>query len=374
MLSGIYHEGYGFTYKLRNKFQITGVGSNKPTTRPDITLLSGVEDMKNIFNSLILVATAMSMCFGATPDLTRPLILDDFDDLYGDSPNRNCLGAIRSNFESGNGYSGDYGYWYIYCSHGYIARGSSSDTLQSDSMKYMCEEKVLHVKMKLEPQSGSIYPGVEIGTSFFKDGVDTVDLSKMTAIVFKAKGSGTIRIGIKSYNVLPDWGFCSDTITLGTAWKTYTIPVAKLKAAPYSDSVSVVTWDKSKKKTFGFQIKTEAQKSAEVYMDSIAFAGMKYSDVYAGVSVNPSFVISPENSANMISVVNGLVSYTINQPQKTSISLFNARGEMIDNIYSGNASVGTHSIALPRSVTPGTYFIRMNNAQGAFSHKFSIVK
>jgi hypothetical protein len=329
--------------------------------------------MKNIFNSLMLVAMALSLCFGANPDLNRTLVLDDFDDLYGDAPNRNCLGAIKSNYESGNGYTGDYGYWYTYCDHGFIAR-STGDTLQSDSMKYMCEGKVLHVNMKLEPQSGSIYPGAEIGTSFFKDDVDTVNLTKMTAIVFKAKGTGKIRIGIKSYNVLPDWGFCSDTVTLTAAWKTYTIPIANLKPAPYSDSVSVVTWEKSKKKTFGFQIKTEAQKSAELYMDSIVFNGMTYADVYAGVNVNPAFVIAPENSGTKISVLHGMVSYTVNQPRNTSISLFNARGELIDNIYSGTASVGTHSIALPGSVAPGTYFIRMNSAQGAVSNKFSIIR
>ena len=329
--------------------------------------------MKSIFNSLILVAMATSMCFGANPDLSRPLILDDFDDVYGDPPNRNCLGAIRSNCESGNGYTGDYGYWYTYCDHGYIAK-ASGDTLKTDSMKYMVVEKVLHVKMVLQPQSGSIYPGAEIGCSFFKDDVDTVNLTKMTAIVFKAKGSGTIRIGIKSYNVLPDWGFCSDTVTLGADWKTYSIPVAKLKPAPYSDSVNVVTWEKSKKKTFGFQIKTEAQKSAEVYMDSIAFSGMIYSDVYTPAHVNPAFVMSPDYSRPVISAGHGTVSYTVNQPRNISIFIFNARGEMIDNMYRGTASVGTHSIALPPSLAPGTYFIRMNSAQGAVSNTFSIIK
>lgn len=325
--------------------------------------------MKRTFNSLILVAMAMSLCFGATPDLSRPLVLDDFDDLYGDAPNRNCLGAIKSNFVNGNGYTGDYGYWYTYADHGYIAR-ANGDTLKTDSMKYMCEDKALHVKMVLQPQSGSIYPGAEIGCSFFTD-KDTVNLSKMTAVVFKAKGSGTIRIGIKSFNVLPDWGFCSDTITLGTAWKTYTIPIARLIPAPYSDSVKVVTWEKSKKKTFGFQIKTESQKSAEVYMDSIAFSGMIYSDVYTPAGVNPASVISPDYSGTMISIGHGMVSYTVDQPQNISISLFNARGVMIDNMYSGNASVGTNSITLPTSIAPGTYFIRMNNAQGAVSRTFS---
>ena len=330
--------------------------------------------MKRIVNSLVLVVTAIFMCFGSNPDLSMPLILDDFDDAYGDAPNRCCLGGIKSRYESGNGYTGDYGYWYTYCDHGYIAQ-ANGDTLKTDSMKYMCENNALHVKMELEPQSGNIYPGVEIGCSFFKDDVDTVDLSKMTAIVFKAKGSGTIRIGIKSYNVLPDWGFCSDTITLGTAWKIYTIPVARLKPAPYSDSVNVVTWEKSKKKTFGFQIKTEAQKDAELYMDSIAFSGMTYADVYTPpTSVNPAFVISPEYSSTMISIRHGVVSYTVNQPRNISIFLFNAKGEMIDNMYCGTATAGTHSIALPASVVPGTYFIRMNNAQGTVSKKFSIIK
>ena len=221
--------------------------------------------MKTIFSALVFVSMAVMVCFGSSnPDLSKPLVLDDFDDAYGDPPNRNCLGAIKSYYENGNGYTGDYGYWYTFCDHGFIAK-ANGDTLKSDSMKLMCESNIMHVQMKLEPQSGSIYPGVEIGCSFFKDDVDTVNLSKMTAIVFKAKGSGTIRIGIKSYNVLPDWGFCSDTVKLSAAWTVHNIPISRLKAAPYSDSVNVVTWEKSKKKTFGFQIKTEAQKSAELY-------------------------------------------------------------------------------------------------------------
>ena len=69
-----------------------------------------------------------------------------------------------------------------------------------------------------------------------------------------------------------------------------------------------------------------------------------------------------------------MVNYTVNQPQKVSILLFNARGEMIESIYSGNASAGAHSIELPKSVAPGTYFIRMNNAQGSVSNTFNIIR
>jgi hypothetical protein len=329
--------------------------------------------MKIIAKSLMLVLMAIGMCFSTTrPDLSKPLVMDDFDDLWTDAPNRNCLGAIKSMYENGNGYTGDYGYWYTYCDHGYIAK-ATGDTLKSDSMQYMCVDKVMHVKMVLQPQSGSIYPGVEIGCNLFTD-KDTVNLTKMTAIVFKAKGSGTIRIGIKSFNVLPDWGFCSDTVTLGADWKVYNIPIARLKPAPYSDSVNVVTWEKSKKKAFGFQIKTEAQKNAELYLDSVTFSGMTYADVYTPTSVNPALAIAPEYTSTMISVGRGMVSYTVDRPQNISLFLFNAKGEMIDNFYSGNASVGTHAIALPASVAPGTYFIRMNNAQGAVTNKVSIIR
>ncbi len=329
--------------------------------------------MKRIFHSLILVVMAISLCFSAKPDLTKTLILDDFDDAYGDGPNRCCLGAIKSKYENGNGYTGDYGYWYQYCNHGYIAK-PNGDTIKSDSMKYICTDKVLHVKMELEPQTASLYPGAEIGCSFFKDNKDTVDLSKMNSITFKAKGTSTIRIGIKSYNVLPDWGFCSALCTLTAAWKTYTIPIASLKAAPYSDSEDVITWEKSKKKCFGFQIKTEAQKDADVYMDSIVFDGMKYSDVYTPTSVNPSFVVSPEYSGAPIYTGNGVVSYTVNQPQDVSISLFNARGDVVTTLFSGAATAGTHTISLPGSIVPGTYFIRMNNSRGVVSNKLTVVK
>jgi hypothetical protein len=321
----------------------------------------------------MLIAMALTLCFATStkPNLNTALILDDFDDAYGDGPNRNCLGAIKSKYENGNGYAGDYGYWFPVCDKTYIAR-ASGDTLQADSMKYMCQDKIMHIKMKVE-QSTKSYPGAEIACNFFTD-KDTFDLSKMTALVFKAKGTNSIRVGFKTYNILPDWGFLSAVCTLSTAWKTFNIPVAKLKPAPYSHSDTLkVAWDACKKKAFGFQIKTENSKDVDLSMDSIVFTGMQYSDVYKPTGVKPSFMVSPGYSSDKISIENGIVAYSINQPEDVSFSLIDGKGCLVQRLQIGAMGAGKHSFELPRSLGKGTYFIRMNN-DGAVSQKFTIVK
>jgi hypothetical protein len=172
-----------------------------------------------------------------------------------------------------------------------------------------------------------------------------------------------------------DWGYCSDTIKLPATLSSVSIPVARLKPAPYSATAKAgkVTWADCKTSAYGFQIKTEAQKGAEVTIDDITFTGMTYGDIMQKVGVKP-FSASIAKTGTGISVKNSIVSYTVNTPQNVAISLLNADGKEIDRLYAGNVSVGTNSVLLPQSMIAGTYIVRMNSAQGAVSHKFTLVK
>ena len=340
--------------------------------------------MSTIKNTMVFVGAFMCLIYAtaATPDLNAALVLDDFENIYGDAGHQTNLSSIKYWAQTGRLTGGDFGYWYKYTDGMFIVAGiTSHDTLgvTDGDMVKINDGGVMHFFFKLDPSTTNAYPGGEVACTFFTD-KDTIDLSKMTAITFKAKGTGTIRVSIMTHNVkdppLKDWGYLSDSVKLTGTMSEVSIPVSKLKPAPYSKAAeNNVTWDASKKQAFGFQIKAENSKEAEVYIDDIAFAGMKYSDIITqAASVNQSFNILPSYSNTTISVIKGAVLYSINQAQNISISLFNAKGCAIKNLLSDNVPQGTHFVALPKSIAPGSYFIRLNNAQGSVSHKFTIVK
>ncbi len=333
--------------------------------------------MSSIKKALFFIGTLIGLSFAATsviPDLNSALIVDDFDDIYGDNANQTTIGAVKGWAQYGRTYTGNYGYWYIYTDVGYawvIAGVSTHDTINKDNTKQLIDGKLLHFSFKTKPDSvAKPYPSAEVSCNFFGPN-DSANLTNMTAISFRAKGSGTVRVSIMSQNVKPDWGYLGDTVKLSSAWTNVSIPIAKLKPAPYSASEGKVTWDQSKTSAFGFQIKTQDSKNAEVYIDSILFDGMKYSDVMQKVGVKPSFSVPRAYSNSAISVNNGAIAYTVAQPQNIDIALFNANGKMVRTVYTGFAAVGTHSVALPQMVA-GTYFVRMNNDVN--SQKVTIVK
>jgi hypothetical protein len=340
--------------------------------------------MSHFKNALFFVGTLMWMAFGAGAtaelNLSAPLVLADFDGKYGEALHQTTLSAVKNLAQNKSATSSTWAaYWYAYLDGIKLISGLSTKDeigITSGDMEKINDGGIGHFSFEVDASSSTEYPGGEVSCNFYTD-KDSVDLSKMTAITFKAKGTGTVRIGIMSRNIknANDWGYCSDTIKLPSAWTVMSIPIAKLKPAPYSATAKAgkVTWADCKTSAYGFQIKTEAQKGAEVNIDSIAFAGMTYGDIMQKVSVKP-FSASIAKTGAAISVKNSIVTYTVNATQNVSVSLLNADGKEISNLFTGNASLGTHSMALPKSVIPGTYVIRMNSAQGTVSHKFTLVK
>jgi hypothetical protein len=346
--------------------------------------------MSTLKKTLFFVGALIWMSYGAaTIDLNSTLVFDDFDDAYGDAPAQSTLGAAKASSENKSASSGGYGFWYIVVPsvpYGYVVAGvSTHDTIGTTNTKNLNDGHILHFLFKLNPDTSASgdegkYPSAEVSNTFYKEKKkDSIDLSKMTALSFKAKGTGTIWVGFMAEKILRinsnAWGTMGDTVSLKAAMTSYSIPISKLRPIPYSEAeTGNITWSQCANNCCGFQIKSWNSKNAEVSIDSIVFEGVKYSDVMAKVGVRESFNIPSSYSNAAISVNNAVVSYTANQTQNVSISLFNANGKEIGNLYTGNASVGTHSVALPKSIIPGTYFVRMNNAQGLVSHKFTIVK
>jgi hypothetical protein len=344
--------------------------------------------MSTIKKTLVFIGALIWMAFGAaTIDLNSTLVFDDFDDAYGDAAAQSTLGAAKASAENKSASKAGYGFWYVVAKapYAYVVAGTSThDTIGESNTKNLNDGHVLHYFFKLNPDTSAssddaLYPSAEVSNIFYKTKTsDSIDLTKMTALSFKAKGTGTIWVGFMAEKILhlnSDWGTMGDTISLKATMTSYSIPISKFIPIPYSGAETKnVTWAQCQNNCCGFQLKSWNSKNAEVYMDSIVFEGVKYSDVMVKVGVKQSFNAPAAFSNALISINNAQVSYKINQAQNVSLSLFNANGKEMGNLFTGNASVGTHSVALPKSIIPGTYFIRMNNAQGALSHKFTIVK
>jgi len=101
---------------------------------------------------------------------------------------------------------------------------------------------------------------------------------------------------------------------------------------------------------------------------------MKYSDIIVKSGVRQSFNIPSSYSNANISINNRAVTYTVHQAQDISISLVNAEGAEINNLFSGNASAGTHAVALPKSIVREPISSAWTMPREPFRHKFTIVK
>jgi hypothetical protein len=53
--------------------------------------------------------------------------------------------------------------------------------------------------------------------------------------------------------------------------------------------------------------------------------------------------------------------------KKTSVVLFNSAGEIVDQIYNGNLSVGTHTFSIPKQAS-GFYIVQIQSGN-AVTHR-----
>lgn len=330
---------------------------------------------------LLVSATFVSMSFAADPPKwTAELILDDFEDIYGDAINRSALGAVKSySANNGNYNKGKFGYWYVFSGNGGIITNSSAEELTSSNIStaFDVTEKCLHVNFDAEDEESY----AAIATNLFNEG-DWVNLSKMTSFSFRAKGSGDIRFYFKSKfykNEGYTWGDIGYSVTLTAAWKTYDIKVAQLLPAPYSDAeTDDVTWADCKDSitSLAIEITTdeEGTKAAtEAWVDDIIFKGMKYSDIVdsivaIGISTRKGNLV---NTRSAFSIANNTISYNLSQPQNASFSILDLNGAVVGNV-NGKSTVGKHAVALP-ALTPGQYLVKMNGVNTP-AQQFSIVK
>lgn len=330
--------------------------------------------MRIIRSALILSTTVLTSILSAADiDFNSTLVFDDFDDIWNDPPNRSYLGAAKGYVEEGKVYSGSWGYWWTYTNDTYVLSGSG-DTLTEDNMEDMVDDGAMHVKFRVE-QSEEEYPGAEIGCNLFGE-KDYLDLSKMTSVSVKAKGTGKVRINFQSKNIKDagDWGYCSFLVTLTSSWKVTTVPVADLEPAPYSESAKDdVTWAQSKTGVFGFTVKTEDSKDAELYLDSIVFNGMKYTDLVDPTSILP-FTNVRSAKTPVVTFSNSAITYSLTEPRNVSFEIFDIKGTCVSRFTDNCQTTGIRTVAIPQTLSNGNYLVKMKAGNQTYSYPFYIVK
>lgn len=329
------------------------------------TFFSGVVHM-SIFTKALVILTAglIAVPFAADPpDWGAELIFDDFQDMYGDPINRNYTGAIRSFAEKGRYTSGDWGYWYVYEGGTAEVRNPGDVKITEDNIETAFDaEGYMHFKFFIEDNEDYC----AIASNILGE-TDYIDFSKLTAISLRAKGSGFIRVYLKSEYVESkfDWGHLGYEIELSSAWEDINIPTSQLVPALWSPADdSGVTWADVKTGIGAFVIEATAdldgdKMNSEAYIDDIVFKGMIYQDV---VDSATGIVTASGKHINhsAFTITGNAISYTIAQPREVSFSLFDMSGHLVGKLSRNAAPSGTHTIALPAALSTGNYVVKMN--------------
>lgn len=333
--------------------------------------------MQSGFRSLIcgLCCVAGAMASGPTTVAevkAMPAVLDNFDDLIGnEGPKQNCIGAAKGVITSGSmskAHTGK-GYWYAYNDDESSVTNAAGDipiTASNFDDLIDSTEKCLSAKLVISTASIE-FPYAGFGCDLTA-ATEFLDLSKMTALSIKAKGSGTVRVFFRTEDYDgEDWGYYGYNLTLSAAWKTTSIPKADLE--PEEGSLGYEedwTWTHGAKAVNKFHIQTiAAEGDAEVSLDDITLTGMTYADFGWTTSIitgkTTQFCTKP------LTVSDSRINYSVTQPQNLSIGLFNAMGSRVATLFNGNVAAGSHSVPmnLQSSVANGNYFVVLKGAQTA---------
>ncbi len=328
----------------------------------------------------VLRMTACFICLwvtlAASSDLTpeeilaSEAVLDDFLNAYGDDPNQNALGAAKGVIENGKGkaYMGE-GYWFTYCdSRGSKIQNPEGKDIGASNFKDAIDAATNSLNLVLSRVDTTYDSYVGFGCNLLKEKT-YVDLSKMTAFTIKAKGSGKLRLNFITKDYIEaneEWGFYGAEISLSSGdYKDIVISKSDIEPAEWSYGYkNDLTWanDGSKAVTkIQFELKTKA--TVDISIKKITFTGMTYAD-FGFIPLSVASSQSKHAIQNILSVKNSKVSYTLNQPQRLSIALFDATGCRVATIFNGNADAGNHIVNLDNGIANGNYVIMLRSEQG----------
>lgn len=313
----------------------------------------------SIFVRSVLIAGLVltSAVYGQkTLSLTDPCIIEDFDDAYGDTPEQTTLGAVYAKIT--NSYKA--GYWYTYDDKsGASVKNGAGEVVDATTVPTLMENNALHVKLSTSKSTATnSYAGA--GFNVLIEG-DSANLSKMTGITMKVKGSGdSVRFRIETNDITglgEGWGYYGYNFKPTASWQTLTIPVASIKPEAYS-TPDKSKWSFSHGATgvtkMAFQVKDG--KDCELYVDSIVATGMTYADL--GIKTS---VILPKTvrKSGVFSVNASSVSFRLPHAQDLTVSLCDITGKQIRTLYAGTSISKSINIS-NLNVPSGQYLVMLS--------------
>jgi len=307
-----------------------------------------------VLSAGLLCAAAVSA--QTSVDLDAPVILDDFNDIYAGGSAQQCnIGEVYgiANFNK----AGDA-----------VVSGSNEATMIPDSS--------LFVNLTTTTSTNA-YPYAGIGCQFAGSGTEGeyLDLSRMTAITMKIKGSGKVRMHFETKDIASKsytWGWYGKEITIPSSWTELTIPVADLKPEQYSDpEKNSMTWSggKSAVNKIAFQAKNKAD--AVLQLDDIKLVGVTYNDLKFPVA--KVFNLRAPKTVNGFSVNGSVVSFNLPQAQELNVTLCDMMGNTVSTLFSGIASSKSITIN-DKHLSSGRYLVVAKGKNINFSESIVISK
>jgi hypothetical protein len=286
------------------------------------------------------------------------VLIEDFNDTYtGQTTLGQSIGTAAHS-----------GYWYGY--------GDGSSTITPNVIAVDSQfaqavvaqgpdaSKCLHVTMNLSTTASNPYAavGFQINTTT----LTWIDLTAMTGMTFKAKGSGTVRVKLMTdkvtngYAAGSNWGDMGAEVVLTASWQKFTITPADIKPQQYSpQATDNLTWDACKAKVNKMHFQTSPTMTAgailDFFMDSLVMQGVTV-QTFGGTSpvINSALV---RKSLPMTVFSNGReVTLAFPSPEKFSADLFSMSGCRVQRLYNGIMQKATFTLP----VSGGNYIMAVS--------------
>ncbi len=284
-----YAESHAWSHAIWDDHGAMGL-TNRDTGELITGIVEAIFDAKDVF-----AATRI-----ASPPVTLPtgpsVLLDNFDDAFGDTPIQTYL---RSAEASATGSTAPYGGWYCYADpktawvgindaplvtyETYLTQGTPMN-MEASVGNVGSTGNGLRFAGQLANNSSYGGVGVEIQGDY---GVDWTDLTMLTAVSFRAKGTGILRMSLVSDYCLnhyvegQNWGQLGETFTLGSDWSLYVANVADLVPSTWSPAATdKVSWAQVRDRVTAIEFNFPGDNTGpvEVNLDDIRLHGLDYTD------------------------------------------------------------------------------------------------
>jgi len=331
--------------------------------------------VRNVLSAGLLCAAAVSA--QTSVNLDDPVILDDFNDVFtGSSPQQCNIGEVYGMTLGSAAYEGG-GYWYMFAdTNGSSVTNKDGDPIVSGSNEVtMIPDGSFYAKLS-SSTSTEEYPYAGIGCQFTgtEKSEDYLDLSKMTKITMKIKGSGKVRMHLETKDIKSKgytWGWYGKEITIPSSWTEMSIPVSDLKPEQYSDpEKNSMTWSDGKSAVYKISFQTK-KADAVLELDDIKFVGVTYNDLRfpAAKVIN----LRAPKTVSGFSVNGSVVSFNLPKAQNLSVTLTDMMGNTVSTLFSGVAS--SKSIAInDKHLSSGKYLVVAKGKNINFSESIVISK